>query len=365
MRFIAFCLGLLLAMPAVASSVEDAICGSASAPVVRMAGSEKLCRASVRSFSALPAATHAELRALLTPENLSTMMALTSVWLGTQGVPVVGEAVDLALVTLGVALVAVQAGEVTQALWSFANLALTARTHDDLKKAASSLAWAVSKVGVNVVAFVLTKKMASAVARPRGPPSEPPLVTSEGPFAPAVGAAPAMARPVAPAAMASGMLSQGSGSSRGGEHSSAQKTVEPKAFAEWIDKAPKIPVRDKSPAGQYQVKHAGPEETTVSGGGVEVRADGARISDAHLLEVKHVTSPGSSPYIPGSSCPEPIRLRVHEELIQQLRRYAAIIRDPKTPAVGVEIITNDLRAASFFEGLMTALGLQGRVVVRT
>ena len=58
-------------------------------------------------------------------------------------------------------------------------------------------------------------------------------------------------------------------------------------------------------------------------------------------------------------------MRVHEELIQQFRRYAAIIRDPKTPAVGVEIITNDIRAAAFFEGLMTALGLQGRVVVRT
>ena len=365
MRLIALCLGLLLATPAVANSIEEALCGPASTPVVRMAGSEKLCRAFVRSYSELPAATHAELSALLTPENLATMMALTSVWLGSQGVPVVGEAVNLALVTLGVVLVAVQAREVTQALWTFANRALTARTHDDLNQAASSLAWAVSKVGVNVVAFVLTKKMASKVARPRGPPNEPPLVTSEGILAHEVGVAPIPARPVAPAAAASGVLfSQSSGGSRGGEYASAPKTVDPKTFAEWIDKAPKTPVRDNSPAAQYQLKHAGPEEITVSGGGMEVRADGARVSDAHLLEVKHVASPGSSPYVPGSSCPEPIRLRVRGELIQQLRRYAAIIRDPKTPAVGLEFITNDIRAASFFEGLMTELGVQGRVVVR-
>ena len=365
MRFLALCLGLLLATPATASSVEDALCGPASAPVARMAGSEKLCRASVRSFSELPAATHGELGALLTPENLATMTALSSVWLGTQGGPVVGEAVDLALVTLGVVLVAVQAREVTQALWTFANRAVTARTDDELKQAASSLAWAVSKVGVNVVLFVLTKKMASKVAKPRGSPNEPPLLTPEGMLAPEVGVALAPGSPVAPAAAATGVLSQGSGGSRNGEHASTTpKTMDPKAFAEWIDKAPKTPVRDNSPAAQYQRKHAGPDEVTVSGGGVEVRADGARVSDAQLLEAKHVASPGSSPYVPGSSCPVPVRMKVREELIQQLHRYAAIIRDPATPAVGLEFITNDARAAAFFEGLMAATGVQGRVVVR-
>ena len=57
-------------------------------------------------------------------------------------------------------------------------------------------------------------------------------------------------------------------------------------------------------------------------------------------------------------------MRVREELIQQLRRYAAIIRDPTTPAVGFEFITNDTRAAAFFEGLMAETGVQARVVVR-
>jgi hypothetical protein len=100
LTLIAFCLSLVVAAPAAAGSVENALCGPASIQVAGMASKEKLCRASVRSFSELPAATTAELAALLTPENLATMTALTSVWLGTQGVPMVGEAVDLALLLI-------------------------------------------------------------------------------------------------------------------------------------------------------------------------------------------------------------------------------------------------------------------------
>lgn len=149
MRLIVLCLGLLLVAPAAATSVDESFCGPSSVPVARMAGSETLCRASVLSFSEVPAATQAE-------------------------------AVDLALMTLGVGLVTVHARDVTQALWMFANRALSARTHDELKQAAASLAWALSKVGVTVVAFVLTKKMVSKVARPREPPDAQPLVTPEG-----------------------------------------------------------------------------------------------------------------------------------------------------------------------------------------
>jgi hypothetical protein len=272
--------------------------------------------------------------------------------------------VDLALLALGVTLVAVQVGEASKALWTFANLALTARNDDDLRQAASSLAWAVSKIGVNVVAFVLTKKMASKAARPRAPPNEPPAVTPEGMVGPQVGAAAPARSSTAAATAASGVLSQGSGRPAGTEHASAPKKVDPETFATWIEKAPKTTVRGNSPAAQYQRKHAGAEEVTVSGGGVEARADGARARDAHLLEVKHVDNPGASPYVPGSSCPEPVRRQIREELIQQFRRYAAVIGDPATPAVGLELITNDSRAGAFFSALMAESGVQGGVVVR-
>jgi len=305
------------------------------------------------------------MRALLTPENLATMTALTSVWLGTQGVPVVGEAVDLALVSLGVVLLVVQVGEVSGALWTFANRALTARTDGDLKAAASSLAWAVSKVGVNVVAFVLTKKMASRVARPRGPPNGPSLVTPEGMVASEVSAtAAAQANATAPAAVASGVLSQGTGRPQSAAPDAAPKKVDPKAFAEWIAKARRILVRENSPATRYQVRQAGPEELTVSGGGKEVRADGARASDAHLLEVKHVEKPATSPYVPDSKCNEDVREMVRLELFGQLQRYAAIIADAATPVVGLEIITNEARAVPYLEALMRQAGVPGKVVVQ-
>jgi hypothetical protein len=330
-----------------------------------MAGAEKLCRSSVRSFAELPTASAAELRALLTPENLATMAALTSIWLGTQGVPLVGEAVDATLATLGITLVAIQASEVSKALWLFANRALTARTDADLKTAASSLAWAVSKVGVTVVTFVLTKKIASRVSSSRAPPSEPPPITPQGEVFSEGTASAAQANTVAPAASSSGVLSQGTGRPSGGEREPAPtKKVDPKAFADWIAKAPKTPVRVNSPATRYQVKQAGAEELTVSGGGKEVRADGARASDAHLLEVKHVDKPATSPYVPGSTCNDDVREIVRLELLGQLQRYAAIIMDPTTPVVALELITNEPLTVPYLESLMRQASVPGKVVVR-
>ncbi|WP_146210212.1 restriction endonuclease fold toxin-2 domain-containing protein [Vitiosangium sp. GDMCC 1.1324] len=329
-----------------------------------MPGSEKLCRASIRSISELPASSSAELRALLTPENLATMTALTSVWLGTQGVPVAGEAVDAALVSLGVVLVAIQAREVSNSLWMFANRALTARTDDDLKAAALSLSQAISKVGVNVVAFVLTKKVVSKVSKSRPPPPEPPAVTPEGVVISDVSTPRAPARSAAPAAAVGGAHSQSTAGPTSGDRVVAPKQVEPKAFASWIEQAEKHPVRENSPASQYQIKQAGPNEVEVSGGGREIRADGARAGDAHLLEVKHVDNPATSPYVPGSTCNEKVRGIVRAELLSQLRRYAAVILDPATPVVALELITNEARALPYFEALLVEAEVPGRVVVR-
>ena len=329
-----------------------------------MAHGERLCRAVVRALAKLPAASSRELRALLSPANLVTMTALTSVWLGSQGIPAVGEAVDLALVSLGVVLLVVQAGEVSNAIWIFANRTLTAHTDDDLNEAAASLAWAVSKVGVNVVVFVLTKKMARGVANPRPPPDEPPLVTSAGVVGSKVTSEAVQSNTTAPAAVLSGVLSQAAGRPQSGAQPAAPKKVDPKAFLDWISKARRTVVHENSPASRYQVKQAGAEEVTVSGGGKEVRADGARASDALLLEVKHIDKPAASPYVPESKCNDDVREMVRLELLGQLQRYAAIIADSSTPVVGLEIITNEVRAVSYFEALMRQAGAPGRVVVR-
>lgn len=144
------------------------------------------------------------------------------------------------------------------------------------------------------------------------------------------------------------------------------KLPDPKAFGDWAKRAPKrapqSPDRDFT---QYQIKQAGPEESLVEAStGEKVWADGTRAEDAHLLEAKFAGKPEISPYIEGSACEPQFRQMIRERIAKEFRAYAAVIRDPKTPAVGLEVITNDARAVPFFEALLRELGLPGRVVVR-
>jgi hypothetical protein len=136
-------------------------------------------------------------------------------------------------------------------------------------------------------------------------------------------------------------------------------------LATFLTEAPKRPVTATGPAKEYQIKQCGPAEIRVSAeSGEGVWADGARASDGHLLEAKHVETPGRSPYIDGSKVPPKIRAFIEEKLSKELRAYATALRDPASPAVGLEIITNDPGAVGFFERAMKALNIPGRVVVK-
>lgn len=137
---------------------------------------------------------------------------------------------------------------------------------------------------------------------------------------------------------------------------------DPESFEAWVSQAKRRKARTATEAEQFQIEHAGPEEVLVRGGGEEVWADGYRSSEAYLLEVKHVEKPELSPFIEGSRCGDDIRNVIREKERQQLRRYAAILKDPATPAVGLEILLNDARAAPFFEALMREFGVPGRIV---
>ncbi len=81
----------------------------------------------------------------------------------------------------------------------------------------------------------------------------------------------------------------------------------------------------------------------------------------HLVRAE---KPDSSLFIEGSTCEEFIRSMIREKERIQLKRYAAVIGEPETPVVGLEIIVNDARAAPFFELLMRELSIPGQVVVR-
>jgi hypothetical protein len=82
------------------------------------------------------------------------------------------------------------------------------------------------------------------------------------------------------------------------------------------------------------------------------------------VEVKHIDAPEKSPFIPGSKCNERIRRLVQEDVIEEFRRYAAVINDPTTPAVGLEVVVNDSRAVTFFQALLRQFNLPGEVLVR-
>lgn len=363
MKGIAFCLCLLLAVPAVANSLDDALCRTTSLPVARMAHSEKLCRSFARALTELPAAMTHEAQALLTPENLAAMGALTAAWVGTQGVPVVGQAVDAALLALGVTLLIAQTGDLADGLWRYVNLATAARRMADLDEAATYLARALSMVGINVVAFILTKK--AVTKAPRGPPA-PPAAEFALPQGGRVAAA-AMERAPSSAVSAPAVLMAGGGPGREPpEHEGRPpKKTDPAAFETWIRKAQRKPPASKPEVPyEFQRKHAGAEELLVEGGGEAVWADGARSSDAHLIEVKFVEKPATSPFVSGSACGDAVRQAIRGKEAYQFSRYASVIQDPATPAVGLEVIVNDSRAVAFFESLMREFKIPGRVVVK-
>jgi hypothetical protein len=93
-----------------------------------------------RALEKLPAETTKEVRAMLSPEGLAVMVGVTATWLGTQGIPVVGQAVDAALLALGVIALASQATVVTDAVWNYVKCASEARDYSGLELAATHLA---------------------------------------------------------------------------------------------------------------------------------------------------------------------------------------------------------------------------------
>lgn len=361
MKGLALCLCLLFAFSASANSVEDALCRTTSEPVARMAHEEKLCRAFSRALALLPATMTDDAKALLTPENLSLMGTMTTAWLGSQGVPIVGEVVDGALLVLGVALLASQAADLTHYLWTYVNRARTARSTSDLDESATYLARALSLVGINVVAFILTKKAMAEM--PRGPPSplgELALPQGGRVAAAALERAPFVSAPVV-------LMAGGSGGGRKPPEREVRppKKPDPAAFDKWSRQAERRPAfEDPEGASDFQKKHAGMEEILVEGGGKEIWADGVRASDAHLLEAKYIEKPATSPFIEGSACDGDIRQIIRTKMVKEFERYAAVILDPATPAVGLEVIVNDARALPYFQSLLSELGIPGRVVVR-
>jgi hypothetical protein len=361
-RLLICCLGIMLTTPALANSIEEGLCHARPQLVAQMSGPEKLCRSFVRALGKLPVEATREVQALLTPESLAAMGTLTAAWLGAQGVPVVGQIVDAAILSLGVIALTAQAGVIADALWAYANRASGARSDADLDAAATHLARAMATAGVTVVTIILTKKIAGK-AGPK-PLELEPLPATRSIRAPHTSTTAVSASETAaevPALAASGVRSS-AGSTQ--QETATPKEIDLEAFKAWLAQARRRPTRESPEPYAYQRKHAGPEEFLVTGGGKQIWADGARPSSARLVEVKHIEAPEKSPFIPGSKCNERIRLLVQEDVIEEFRRYAAVINDPATPTVGLEVVVNDSRAVPFFQALLRQFNLSGEVLVR-
>ena len=103
-----------------------------------------------------------------------------------------------------------------------------------------------------------------------------------------------------------------------------------KEIDEYVAKLPRRRTPTKSAAGQYEVRHTGPYNYTVAGGGVTFNIDGYRGST--ILDAKHVGNAKISPYVPGSSCPDFVRAERSRILVKSLRRFERLLRAAQRPS---------------------------------
>jgi hypothetical protein len=109
------------------------------------------------------------------------------------------------------------------------------------------------------------------------------------------------------------------------------------AIAEWVSHFPKRQTPSYSPNYQYQIKYAGTQEILVQGGGKEIWADGIRLEEGLLLECKFITKLNKSPFVSVSQIPDFIRDDIIADVKDEFSRYAAVIDDPHTPVIGLEV----------------------------
>lgn len=132
----------------------------------------------------------------------------------------------------------------------------------------------------------------------------------------------------------------------------------------WRDALPKGTPKGRDAARDFQIKHCGQNEILMPAGDEQLWVDGFDADRSFALESKYVDKPGISPYIPSSRMPSHIRQKIHSETVDEFRRYGLLIADPKTPVIGLEVITNDRRAVPYFLDLMREYRVPGHIVIK-
>lgn len=117
-----------------------------------------------RTAGKLPGEVGQEFTQMLTPTTLAIMVGVLVVWAGSHAVGV-GFFADVIMVLGGVALVGWQIYAVADDFYHFVTITYSARTEDDLDRAAEHLANFVAVVGVAVLLALLTKGARSGAAK--------------------------------------------------------------------------------------------------------------------------------------------------------------------------------------------------------
>lgn len=128
---------------------------------------------------------------------------------------------------------------------------------------------------------------------------------------------------------------------------------------DFVAKLPRKTTPTRTAANQYEIKHTGPYNYTISGGGESFAIDGYR--GATILEAKFAGNVKGSPYIPGSSCPPDVREAILDQARDGLKRLRTIIESGQTPFTSVEIITNTPEAKKLFETMLKEERVRGIV----
>jgi hypothetical protein len=128
---------------------------------------------------------------------------------------------------------------------------------------------------------------------------------------------------------------------------------------DFVAKLPRKATPTKSAANQYEIKHTGPYNYTISGGGESFAIDGYR--DTIVLEAKHVSKASKSPYVPGSTIRQDIREMILKKARRDLAKVRTILKSGETPFKSVEVVTNLPEAKSAFEAMLKELSVPGTV----
>lgn len=131
-----------------------------------------------------------------------------------------------------------------------------------------------------------------------------------------------------------------------------------------LGKAPRRPAQASGAARDFQIKTCGPIETLIQGGGEEVWADDLKRSDGMARDAKYVRKVNKSMYVEGSKIDPEFRGVLERRTVEEFRRYAAVIQDPKSPIRALEVIVSDRASVSYFLKLMKRFGIPGHIVIK-